>query len=55
MPYRRRLLALRSSIATRASKLASRLHERLVTGYLPRYAPFAANLPWLFNLRDRLR
>ena len=29
------------------------LHDRLV-GYLPRYAPYAARLHWLFNLRDVL-
>jgi Fe-S oxidoreductase len=40
-------------LAARARKLELSLHERLV-GYLPRYAPFAARLPWLFNLRDRL-
>jgi Fe-S oxidoreductase len=32
---------------------APRLRERLVA-WLPRYAPFAARLPWLFNLRDRI-
>ena len=30
-----------------------RLRERLIA-YLPRYAPWAARLPWLFNLRDSL-
>jgi Fe-S oxidoreductase len=25
-----------------------------LVGYLPRYAPYAARLPWLFNLRDRV-
>jgi FAD/FMN-containing dehydrogenase/Fe-S oxidoreductase len=30
-----------------------RLRERLVA-WLPRYAPVAARLPWLFNLRDRV-
>ncbi len=29
------------------------LHDRLV-GYLPRYAPYAAKVPWLMNLRDQL-
>ena len=29
------------------------LHDRLIA-YLPRYAPWAARVPWLFNLRDRL-
>ena len=29
------------------------MHDRLV-GWLPRYAPYAAKWPWLFNLRDRL-
>ena len=40
-------------LAARANKVGLSLHERLV-GYLPRYAPVAAKLPWLFNLRDRL-
>jgi Fe-S oxidoreductase len=40
-------------LAARASKFGLSLHERLV-GYLPRYAPYAAKLPWLLNLRDRL-
>jgi FAD/FMN-containing dehydrogenase/Fe-S oxidoreductase len=35
----------------RADKFGLSLHDRLV-GYLPRYAPFAMRLPWLFNLRD---
>ncbi len=39
--------------AARVAKLGLSLHERLV-GYLPRYAPYAAKLPWLFNLRDRM-
>jgi FAD/FMN-containing dehydrogenase/Fe-S oxidoreductase len=30
-----------------------RLRERLVA-WLPRYAPVAARMPWLFNLRDRV-
>jgi Fe-S oxidoreductase len=32
---------------------APRLRERLIA-WLPRYAPLAARLPWLFNLRDRI-
>jgi Fe-S oxidoreductase len=39
--------------AARAEKYGLSLHERLV-GYLPRYAPLVAAMPWLFNLRDRL-
>jgi FAD/FMN-containing dehydrogenase/Fe-S oxidoreductase len=39
--------------AARAGKYGLSLHERLV-GYLPRYAPFAAKVPWLSNLRDVL-
>jgi FAD/FMN-containing dehydrogenase/Fe-S oxidoreductase len=35
----------------RADKFGLSLHDRLV-GYLPRYAPFAARLHWLLNLRD---
>ena len=35
----------------RAEKFGLSLHERLV-GYLPRYAPYAAKLAWLLNLRD---
>src|SRR5437588_1299133 len=38
-------------LAARAEKYGLSLHDRLV-GYLPRYAPAAARLPWLFNLRD---
>jgi FAD/FMN-containing dehydrogenase/Fe-S oxidoreductase len=37
--------------AARAAKHGLSLHDRLV-GYLPRYAPYAAKLPWLMNLRD---
>src|SRR5712672_1763677 len=40
-------------LAARATKHGLSLHDRLV-GYLPRYAPVAARLPWLFNLRDSL-
>ena len=39
--------------AARAAKHGFSLHGRLV-GWLPRYAPFAARMPWLFNLRDRV-
>jgi FAD/FMN-containing dehydrogenase/Fe-S oxidoreductase len=39
--------------AARAEKFGVSLHDRLV-GYLPRYAPYAAKLPWLLNLRDVL-
>src|SRR6516164_2691628 len=37
--------------AARAAKYGLSLHDRLV-GYLPRYAPLAARLPFLFNLRN---
>ncbi len=39
--------------AARAAKYGLSLHERLV-GYLPRYARYAARVPWLLNLRDAL-
>jgi len=39
--------------AARVAKLGLSLHDRLVA-YLPRYAPYAARLPWLANLRDVL-
>jgi Fe-S oxidoreductase len=39
--------------AARAAKFGLSLHDRLV-GYLPRYAPLAARMPWLLNLRDKL-
>jgi FAD/FMN-containing dehydrogenase/Fe-S oxidoreductase len=39
--------------AARAEKFGLSVHDRLV-GYLPRYAPLAARLAWLFNLRDRV-
>jgi FAD/FMN-containing dehydrogenase/Fe-S oxidoreductase len=39
--------------AARAAKHGLSLHDRLV-GYLPRYAPYAAKVAWLMNLRDRL-
>jgi FAD/FMN-containing dehydrogenase/Fe-S oxidoreductase len=38
-------------LAARAAKHGLTLHSRLV-GWLPRYAPLAARLSWLFNLRD---
>ncbi|MEW6453804.1 MAG: FAD-linked oxidase C-terminal domain-containing protein [Pseudomonadota bacterium] len=37
--------------AARAEKFGLSLHDRLV-GYLPRYAPYAAKMPWLMNLRE---
>ena len=37
--------------AARAAKHGLSLHDRLV-GYLPRYAPLAANWPLLLNLRN---
>ena len=39
--------------AARARKHGISFKERLVAD-LPRYAPFAAKLPWLMNLRDRI-
>jgi FAD/FMN-containing dehydrogenase/Fe-S oxidoreductase len=39
--------------AVRAAKFGLSLHDRVV-GYLPRYAPFAARVPWLLNARDRV-
>jgi FAD/FMN-containing dehydrogenase/Fe-S oxidoreductase len=38
-------------LRARAEKFGLSLHDRLV-GYLPRYAPHAARLHWLLNLRD---
>jgi FAD/FMN-containing dehydrogenase/Fe-S oxidoreductase len=38
-------------LRARAEKYGLSLHDRLV-GYLPRYAPHAARLSWLLNLRD---
>ena len=38
-------------LAARARKRGLSLHDRLV-GYLPRYAPYAARHPALFNMRD---
>jgi Fe-S oxidoreductase len=40
-------------LSARAAQRGLTLHDRLV-GYLPRYAPYAAIVPWLMNLRDRL-
>jgi len=40
-------------LRARADKSGLSLHDRLV-GYLPRYAPAAARLAWLMNLRDRM-
>jgi Fe-S oxidoreductase len=40
-------------LAARAAQHGLSLHDRLV-GYLPRYAPVAARLAWLLNLRDSL-
>ena len=40
-------------LRARTEKFGLSLHDRLV-GYLPRYAPYAARLHWLFNLRDAL-
>src|SRR5579863_2573039 len=40
-------------LAARAGKRGLSLHDKLV-GYLPHYAPYAARLSWLMNLRDRL-
>jgi FAD/FMN-containing dehydrogenase/Fe-S oxidoreductase len=40
-------------LAARAATHGLSLHSRLV-GWLPRYAPVAARLPWLLNLRDAL-
>jgi FAD/FMN-containing dehydrogenase/Fe-S oxidoreductase len=38
-------------LRARTEKFGLTLHDRLV-GYLPRYAPYAARLHWLLNLRD---
>jgi len=40
-------------LAARAAQHGLSLHDRLV-GWLPRYAPYAAKVPWVFNLRDIL-
>ena len=39
--------------AARAAKYGLCLHDRVV-GYLPRYAPFAARVPWFMNARGRV-
>jgi FAD/FMN-containing dehydrogenase/Fe-S oxidoreductase len=39
--------------AARAAKFGLSLRDRLI-GYLPRYAPYAAKVPWLMNLRDKI-
>jgi FAD/FMN-containing dehydrogenase/Fe-S oxidoreductase len=39
--------------AARAKRRGLSLHDRIV-GWLPRYAPLAARMPWLVNLRDQL-
>ena len=39
------------ALRARSAKFGLSLHDRLV-GYLPRYAPYAAKLHWLLNLRD---
>jgi Fe-S oxidoreductase len=38
-------------LAARVAKHGLSLHDRLIA-YLPRYAPLAARLPWLANLRN---
>lgn len=40
-------------LAARAEKHGLSLHDKLV-GYMPKYAPFAAKLPWLANARNWL-
>jgi Fe-S oxidoreductase len=40
-------------LRARSAKSGLSLHDRLV-GYLPRYAPHAAKLYWLLNLRDAI-
>jgi FAD/FMN-containing dehydrogenase/Fe-S oxidoreductase len=40
-------------LRARSAKRGLSLHDRLV-GYLPRYAPYAAKLHWLLNLRDAI-
>jgi Fe-S oxidoreductase len=40
-------------LAARARKQGVGLRELLIA-YLPRYAPYAAKVPWLMNLRDRV-
>ena len=41
------------TISQMAEKYGVTLRDRLI-GYLPRYAPYAAQLGWLLNLRDRV-
>jgi Fe-S oxidoreductase len=43
----------REVLAARAASLGLSLRDRLVA-YLPRYAPVAARVPWLLNLRDQI-
>src|SRR5882672_10506880 len=38
--------------AARAARHGLSLRDRLI-GWMPRYAPYAAMVPWLFNARDR--
>jgi FAD/FMN-containing dehydrogenase/Fe-S oxidoreductase len=38
--------------AARAAKHGLSIHDRLI-GWIPRYAPYAAMLPWVFNARDK--
>jgi Fe-S oxidoreductase len=40
-------------LSARAGKSGLSLHDRLI-GWLPRYAPYAARVPWLMNLRNAL-
>ena len=40
-------------LAARVAKHGLTLHDRLV-GYMPRYAPLAARVPWLMNLRNKI-
>jgi FAD/FMN-containing dehydrogenase len=40
-------------LAARAARFGHSLRDILV-GWLPRYAPYAARVPWLLNLRDTL-
>jgi Fe-S oxidoreductase len=40
-------------LAARRARFGLTLHQRLV-GWLPRYAPLAARVPWLLNSRDRI-
>ena len=39
-------------LAARAAKHGLSLRDRLI-GWMPRYAPYAAMLPWAFNARDK--